>query len=187
RERDGFRGAAVHGVGADVFPLSRLHHPPPGTGLAALQATKQTTQVADCATDPAYEPVRAASSAFAGMRTALHVPMLKEGELIGAIIIYRGEVLPFGDKETELVENFAKQAVIAIENVRLITETREALEQQTATAEILGVINSSPGDLAPVFDAILEKAHTLCGATLGGLVIFDGAQFRPVAVHAEPQ
>jgi len=186
RERDGFRGAAVHGVGADVFPLSRLHHPPPGTGLAALQATKQTTQVADCATDPAYEPVRAASSAFTGMRTALHVAMLKEGELIGAIIIYRGEVLPFGDKETELVENFAKQAVIAIENVRLITETREALEQQTATAEVLGVINSSPGDLAPVFDAMLEKALRLCEAAFGFLWTWDGEQMHRQAFRGVP-
>jgi GAF domain-containing protein len=186
RERDGFRGAAVHGVGADVFPLSRLHNPPPGTGLATLQATKQTTQVADCATDPSYEPVRAASSAFAGMRTALHVAMLKEGELIGAIIIYRGEVLPFGDKETELVENFAKQAVIAIENVRLITETREALEQQTATAEVLGVINSSPGDLAPVFDAMLEKALRLCEAAFGFLWTWDGEQMHRQAFRGVP-
>ena len=180
---DGFRGAAAFGVGSDVFPLTRLHHPPPGTGLAALQQTRQTTQVPDCAADPAYDAVRGLSPAFGAMRTALHVPMLKENELLGVIVIYRGEVLPFDEKQTELVENFAKQAVIAIENVRLITEIREALEQQTATAEVLGVINSSPGDLAPVFAAILEKAHSLCGVSRGALLTYDGHYARAVATH----
>jgi hypothetical protein len=164
-------------------------HPGPLHPLARVAATKQLLHIADYAEDPAYkqhDELAVRLVELAGARTLIEVPMLKEGELIGAIAIYRQEVRPFTDKQIALVQNFAAQAVIAIENTRLLNELRQSLEQQTATADVLRVISWSPGDLQPVFQAMLENAVRICDAKFGNLGLLEGDGLRLVAQYGAP-
>src|SRR5262249_24665804 len=155
----------------------------PGSTAARATKTKQPVQIADIRAEPAYanDPQRSAILELAGARTMFAVPMLKEDEVVGVIWIYRQEVLPFTDKQIALVQNFAAQAVIAIENARLLNELRESLEQQTATSKVLDVISGSAFDLRAVFEAVIESSVRLCGADRGHFYRFDGELLRVAA------
>ena len=191
-DNEAFDPVALFGVTPELAEFHRQHgsfQPPAGTGLDRLLRTKDVVRM----TDELAEPVQGPSARFGGARSLIAVPMLKGNVLIGAIIIYRQEVRPFTDKQIELVKNFAAQAVIAIENARLLNELRqrtndltESLDQQTATSEVLKVISSSPGELEPVFNAMLANAIRICGAGFGTMFRFDGKLFDFAANYGTP-
>jgi GAF domain-containing protein len=176
-----FVSAALHSA-STVYAAARrrgaaVRHAHPDVPLNRLTRTKKIIHIADVRTEQSYierDPTFSELVDVAGARTLLVVPMLKENELVGALAIYRREVRPFTDKQIALVQNFAAQAVIAIENARLLNELRESLEQQTATAEVLRVISDSPTNVQPVFDSIAESAVRLCNGQFSFVVRFDG-------------
>jgi len=191
RDGEEFRLAAAHGEPRFVEAARQLGpmRPPEGSAVARLVSGERIIHMPDARADDFYRDASAPIRHIVDtndIRTLLFVPLRKDGIVLGVITAFRQEVRPFTDKQIALLESFAAQAVIAMENARLLMETREALEQQTATAEVLQVINSSPGDLEPVLEAILEKAHTLCGAARGSLSLGDGETFRAVAVRGYP-
>ena len=156
--------------------------------LAALE--RRTVHVADITAEPGFHPL---VLQYERARSVLAVPLLRGKDLVGVIAIWRREVRPFTDKQIELVKNFAAQAVIAIENTRLLSELRhrtddlsEALEQQTATSEVLKVISSSPGELEPVFKAMLENATRICEAKFGVMYRYENDAFYPAAMLNAP-
>jgi GAF domain-containing protein len=198
-EGDAFRTIAMYNMPpafAEVRRRDPLVHPTPGNVLARLAKTRCPVNVPDCTEEPAYierNPLFVTAVELGRFRAVLAVPMLKDETLVGAILIYRQESNAFTDKQIELVQNFAAQAVIAIENARLLNELRqrtddltESLEQQTATSEVLKVISGSPGDLAPVFHAMLENATRICEATFGSMLLREGDAYRRVAMHNAP-
>ena len=191
-EGGAFRIVAAHDVPPGFSEARRrtLLYPPPGGPLAEVIRTKQAVQIADLAATSVYaerSPPVVDAVELGGIRTQVTVPLLKDNELIGIIGIFRQEVRPFTDKQVVLITSFAAQAVIAIENTRLLNELRESLQQQIATAEIMSVISRSLGDLAPVFETMLANAVQLCQARFGLLYLYEDGALHTVASHNVPR
>ena len=198
-EGDAFRAVALHGAPLAYVEERRRNpivRPHPKSTLGRAVATKRAVQIADVLKVPSYlngDPLPVSGVDIGGIRTLVLAPMIKNSDLVGAIAIYRKEVRPFAEKQIDLLSNFAAQAVIAIENTRLLNELRqrtddltESLEQQTATSEVLRVISSSPGELEPVFNAMLENATRISEAKFGNLWLREGDKFRIAATHGAP-
>ena len=204
REGDNVRIAATHGAPSayrEYLKAEPVVVPAPGSAMARVVSNREVVQIDDIRKAPTHSmKMRLATIKLAKARSLVGVPMLKENEVIGGIAIYRQEVRPFSDKQIELLKNFASQAVIAIENTRLLNELRqrttdltertadltEALGQQTATSEVLQVISSSPGELEPVFETMLEKAVRMCDATFGNIYRWQDGVLHLVAAYNTP-
>jgi GAF domain-containing protein len=195
-DEDRYHAVALRGVpqAYSAFLAERTETPPgPGTGAYRLRHGEPLVHNIDLAAEEPYragDRGRRALVDLGGARTALQVPLRKDGAVLGVITIYRQEIRPFSDKQIALLQNFASQAVIAIENARLLNELRqrtddlsESLEQQTATSEVLRVISSSPGELEPVFQTMLANAMKVCEAKLGFMNRYDGDTWKIVAIH----
>ena len=187
-EGEGFRSVALHGV-PSALAEARRREPfigdfGPHSAIGRVLRTRQVVQIGDYMADPGYieRDPRVVSLVENGKaRSVVAAPLLNELKVVGVLIIYRQEVRPFTESRSSCLPNFAAQAVIAIENTRLLSELRESLEQQTATSEVLKVISSSPGELAPVFSAMLANATRICEANFGIMTLHEDGWFRAVA------